>query len=152
MAPDVSHYPPAAADPAAEICQRMAQIRSALGEHAVTAAKEARRTTDWRSYVTRNPWAWAAAAAAVGYLLIPRRPKLVMDQRAVQHVAQDVAREMRSMQQAQPTGVKYWLGLALPIVQGIALRGAMSFVDKALRSRHEDFSGPPHSSRRRQPR
>jgi hypothetical protein len=63
---------------------RMAQVRRAVVwdvEETTTAAK---RLTDWRYYVRQFPWATAAAVAAVGFLLVPRkRERPLVDESAL---------------------------------------------------------------------
>src|SRR5262245_25082927 len=56
---------------------RMQHIRSCLSEESVQIRKQARRMTDWHYYVGMFPWTSIAAAAAVGYLVIPKRPQVV---------------------------------------------------------------------------
>jgi hypothetical protein len=56
------------------IQQRMREVRGALGEEMVDLVSSTRDMTDWRKYVRANPWLCLAAAAAVGYFVVPRRP------------------------------------------------------------------------------
>jgi len=63
---------------------RMAGVRGALDENvrelvqnAGVLADRARNLTDWRYYVKAAPWATVGAAAAVGYLIVPRRVQIV---------------------------------------------------------------------------
>lgn len=56
-----------------EIQRRMARIRHELHEDVREAVKGAQSLTDWRSQVRSHPWLALGAAAAVGYLLVPRR-------------------------------------------------------------------------------
>ena len=42
-------------------------------EHADEAVEKARTKFDWRHYVASHPWVSLGTAAAVGYLLVPRR-------------------------------------------------------------------------------
>jgi hypothetical protein len=56
-----------------DIQRRMAQIRRDLHEEVKEAVKGAQSLTDWRSQVKSHPWLALGAAAAVGYLIVPRR-------------------------------------------------------------------------------
>ena len=56
-----------------EIQRRMAQVRRELHEEVREAVKGAQSLTDWRSQVRHHPWLALGAAAAVGYLIVPRR-------------------------------------------------------------------------------
>jgi hypothetical protein len=51
----------------------MAQIRCNLHEEMQEIVENAREMTDWRHYVKAYPLASAGLAAAVGYLVVPRR-------------------------------------------------------------------------------
>jgi hypothetical protein len=72
-------------DGAREIRQRMAGLRRELALDAEkleadvqSVARSARELADWRFYVERFPIATAAAAAVVGYFVIPRRPQVIV--------------------------------------------------------------------------
>jgi hypothetical protein len=56
-----------------DIQRQMAQIRLALHQDVDGAVKGARSMTDWRAVVASHPWAALAAAAALGYLVVPKR-------------------------------------------------------------------------------
>jgi ElaB/YqjD/DUF883 family membrane-anchored ribosome-binding protein len=56
-----------------DIQRRMAQIRRDLHEEVKGAVKGAQSLTDWRSQVKSHPWLALGAAAAVGYLIVPKR-------------------------------------------------------------------------------
>ena len=60
-----------------DIQRRMAQIRRDLHEDVREAVKGAQSLTDWRSQVRNHPWLALGAAAAIGYLIVPkwRRPE-----------------------------------------------------------------------------
>ncbi|HZW33636.1 MAG TPA: hypothetical protein VFF52_23145 [Isosphaeraceae bacterium] len=56
-----------------DIQRRMAQMRHELHVDAREVVKGAQSLTDWRSLVRNHPWLSLSAAAAVGYLIVPRR-------------------------------------------------------------------------------
>lgn len=63
---------------------QMASVRGTLDENvrglvenANELAEKARNLTDWRYYVKAAPWGAVGAAAAVGYLLVPRRIQII---------------------------------------------------------------------------
>ncbi len=56
-----------------DIQRRMAEIRREMHEDVKDAVKGAQSLTDWRSQVKNHPWLAMSAAAAVGYMLVPRR-------------------------------------------------------------------------------
>jgi hypothetical protein len=56
-----------------DIQRRMAHIRRELHEEVTGAVKGAQSLTDWRSQVKNHPWLALGTAAAVGYIIVPRR-------------------------------------------------------------------------------
>ncbi|MEN6498571.1 MAG: hypothetical protein ABFD16_30065 [Thermoguttaceae bacterium] len=56
---------------------QMAKIRSDLNADVRGIVENARVITDWKYYVRRYPWACVAGAAALGYLVVPRRLELL---------------------------------------------------------------------------
>jgi len=62
----------------AEHLQReMHEVRSNLGIDMEKFVENARVLTDWHYYIRRAPWLSLGAAAALGYLLIPSKPRYV---------------------------------------------------------------------------
>jgi len=57
----------------AALQRQMHITRQDLNEHADQVVETARKKFDWRRYVANHPWTSLAGAAAVGYLLAPRR-------------------------------------------------------------------------------
>ena len=56
-----------------EIRERMAVIRVRIDENSDEVVARVNALSDWRSYVRRYPWASVAAAATLGYVLVPSR-------------------------------------------------------------------------------
>ena len=54
----------------------MERLREAIVSQADDFVTEARRITDWRHQFGKMPWAWIGAAAAAGFLIVPRKPNL----------------------------------------------------------------------------
>ncbi len=73
------------------IRERMARIRTRARGKADQLGAETRQFLDWKHYVRLYPWATVAAAAAVGYFVVPRRPT----QSATQLDTADLARLAR---------------------------------------------------------
>jgi hypothetical protein len=65
-------------DQADEVRQRMAALRRELEIDVQTVGQRARAMADWRFYVERFPFAAAAVAAAAGYMIVPRRPQMIV--------------------------------------------------------------------------
>ncbi len=60
-----------------EIRRRMGEIRRDLRREMKGMAANVNAMTDWRQYVRLYPWAALGVAVAVGYLVVPRRYKLL---------------------------------------------------------------------------
>lgn len=56
-----------------EIIARMQSVRSRLGDDASSVRTSVKELTDWKLAVRRFPWAAAGLAAAVGFLVVPKR-------------------------------------------------------------------------------
>jgi len=71
-------------DKADDICHRMAELRSELAcdvrdvrRSTREMADHAREMTNPLYYIRRFPWASAAAAVAIGYLLVPKKRQVI---------------------------------------------------------------------------
>lgn len=61
----------------AEIQDRMREIRGKLPGEVAGIVESARQLTDWKHYVRTFPWGSLAAAAAAGYMAIPRKLEVI---------------------------------------------------------------------------
>jgi len=66
-----------ASESAEELLREMRSVRSDLGEDMEKFVENARVMTDWHYYIRRAPWLSLGTAAALGYLLIPSKPRYV---------------------------------------------------------------------------
>jgi hypothetical protein len=64
-------------DSAEKIRRRMAELRRELECDVRQVKQGASVVTDWQFYVRRFPWAVAGAALVAGYLLVPKRKRVV---------------------------------------------------------------------------
>jgi len=60
-----------------DLVREMREVRSNLGEDMQRFVDNARVMTDWHYYIRRAPWLSLGAAAALGYLIIPSKPRYV---------------------------------------------------------------------------
>ena len=109
-----------------EIQRQMAQVRHELHQEAREMVKGAESLTDWRSHVRHHPWLALGAAAAVGYLIVPRRrqepaPTIVA-------VAPQPAGAMVPARAAAEPKKKRWglIGSAVGLLAPIAVRAAQT--------------------------
>jgi hypothetical protein len=66
------------------ISRRMAELRRELTTEVREVSRGARVMTDWTFYVRRYPWAVAGVAAAVGFLMVPKKKAVISpDQEAL---------------------------------------------------------------------
>ena len=124
------------------IQDRMAQIRrdvdQAVDDIAVEARDLTRQLADWRYYVRRYPWVAAAGAAAVGYLIVPKRtPRIVQPD---PETLTALSREGRLTIGQQPTPFQTLARVGLNQLSSVMLRSAASYLA-------DKFSAPSVSSR-----
>jgi len=121
-----------------EIRSRMAMIRDNLDHHAEDVVKEARRSTDWRIYFAHHPYAWASAAFALGYLIVPKktRPEVHVDGKNLEKIIRDAAAE--AAKPAKATLTASILGMLFPLLQGAALKGAASLWEAKLKAQNTE--------------
>lgn len=59
------------------IQKRMEELRGHLAEDVEDVIRSTKQMADWQEYVTRYPWLCMGAAAAIGYLVVPKRVEIV---------------------------------------------------------------------------
>lgn len=55
------------------LCERMQGIRRDIDRDLVDVSASAHSMVDWKHYVTTYPWVCLGAAAALGFLVVPKR-------------------------------------------------------------------------------
>lgn len=122
--------PPLTAD---QIRHRMHEIRRDLRVDVNEITVHASRFFDWKNYVRAFPWGSMAAAAVVGYLLVPRRLKIVAPPvETVEAAVEAVVREQQKLAPPPPPpppAPSLWSTL-LPAVGGMALRLGINYATK----------------------
>jgi hypothetical protein len=116
-----------------EIQRRMAQIRHDLHVEVRDAVKGAQSLTDWRSQVRSHPWLALGAAAAAGYLIVPRRRSAAPTVVAVSPAASGLAAAAPA-QPERPSRRSRWdiLGTAFSLLAPIAVRAAQNYAIQSL--------------------
>ncbi len=113
-----------------EIQRRMAQIRRELHEEVKEAVKGAQSLTDWRSQVKSHPWLALGAAAAIGYMIVPkrRRPETPTIVTVNPVAASPVSSSSAPSSSSPPRRSRFGLlGSALGLVAPIAVRAAQNY-------------------------
>lgn len=107
------------------IRQRMEDVRRDLDEDVQGIVEGARELGKWRTYVRNYPWVCLGTAMAIGYWLVPRRP------RGLQPDAQmlgELAKQCSSLAASPPKStVRSIVG---GIVGSLVMRGVTSFVEQ----------------------
>lgn len=119
----MSDDPPMSAD---DLQARMAQLRGELRTDVTRTTAAAKQLTDWRYYVRQYPWATAAAVAAAGFLLVPRkRERPLLDEAALEKM---VAEKRVVVIPQKPTEAKKsMVGAIGSLVAAAATRAAMNY-------------------------
>ncbi len=119
-----------------DIQRRMALVRHEMHHDVREAVKGARSLTDWRSLVQTHPWLTLAAAAATGYLIVPKRrsepPATVMV-----GVPTTPPASPTSVNLASAPREKSWslIGSVLGLLAPIAIRAAQNYAVQYLEQR-----------------
>jgi hypothetical protein len=138
-----------------EIRKSMARIRRDLHEDVRGVVESAEAVTDWRHWIRDYPWASMAAAAAIGFVLVPKRRKTVKPEAVAQAVAAQIQPAMQQAAQAAAVeGPKKrgrgLIGAGLGLLAPIALRAAQNyathFVSNWIAGQQEQFAHAMASS------
>ncbi|HEY2157016.1 MAG TPA: hypothetical protein VGH33_15415 [Isosphaeraceae bacterium] len=128
-----------------EIRRKMAWIRRELREDVLGVVESAEEITDWKHYIRDYPWASVALAAAVGFMLVPKR-RTVKSAEVARAVAAEIQPTM-TMQAAALAPEKkgrglIGAGLALlaPIVLRVAQNYATHFVTNWVAQQQEQMA------------
>lgn len=124
---------------ATELQQQMHAIRTGLRPEVNEIVDSARTLMSWRYYVASYPWASLGAAAAVGFLIVPRRLHVTRpDPEALKRLAKDsrLVLETEPSVPAKPTMIASAFALAgsLLVRAGVAYMGrqASRYFDSSL--------------------
>jgi hypothetical protein len=105
--------------------QRMQQVRHDLGDEVGELVESAKDMTDWRMYVRANPWICLAAAAAVGYVVVPKRSSRL---RLNSSDLKELARHTNVLQATVKPKQAGWRKTVLSLVTSAAMRAAMGYL------------------------
>lgn len=112
-----------------EIRKKMAQIRRDLHADVQGVVQGAEAATDWRRFIRGYPWASMGVTLAVGYLIVPKRQKVVPT--TIQIAAPEPSRfaSIESVRASEPETKKGkgLLGTAFGLIAPVALRAAQGY-------------------------
>jgi hypothetical protein len=134
-----------------QIQRRMEAVRCDLARDVDDVVRSAGRLVDWREYVRRYPWACLGAAAAVGYLLVPKRPEIINPDA---DTLLELAKRNELIVNVNPAPQK-WGGVTstlFTLAAKAAVRGAVSYVSgRMARAAGERASGSDGAIRGHRP-
>jgi hypothetical protein len=139
-----------------DLRQRMSQIRSASHGDVDTILDGLRQNLDWRYHLQRHPWAFAGAAALLGYLLIPKgRAKALLDTAGIKQLANELNLPLKSEQKkgllhewVLPLAIRWGTNGALQVGQLLLAKMMAKSAAKEVVVEEEETSFiPPHRPR-----
>jgi hypothetical protein len=113
-------------DQVQEIRRRMAALRRELQGDVEQVGESAQAVSNWRYYVRRYPWVAVAAAAAVGYLVVPQKAFVVTPD--PEDLAKLARRERIIVSNKPEKASAGWLGALATLAMTGAMRAAMAYV------------------------
>ena len=124
-----------------EIELQMRQVRSDLREDVTSLVAGARDLTDWTTYVRRYPWICLGAAAAIGYLVVPSRTKVIRPDAAM---LQDlVDREKLVVQMQPPTQRPKLASMVVGMATTALVNGGLALLSKHVEQFVAGLQQPP---------
>jgi hypothetical protein len=113
---------------AEQIQAQMRGIRRDLRANVKGMVANASQMFDWKSYVRSFPWASVAVAGVLGYLLVPRKMKVIAYDK---ETLENFLREKQLVVAPPPEKpVNTVWGTLLPVLGGVAVRAGVSYATK----------------------
>jgi hypothetical protein len=114
------------------IARRMAELRRELTTEVREVSRGARVMTDWRFYVRRYPLAIAGLAAAVGFLVVPKKKAVISpDQEALAELVRKKQLRLDVDHKQEKPGVVRTLVM---LAATAAAKIAMGYVSERMRT------------------
>jgi hypothetical protein len=125
----------------------MQQVRCEIGRDVKDVSASAHDMLDWKHYVKTHPWVCFGAAVALGFLIVPKRPRVtppaaatVVEPTATGHVVVN----------SGPTITAGVIDAILAAVANIAIQRATAYLGRSY-DRIEDALKRPARTESRQP-
>lgn len=134
---------------AEEIRSQMRSIRRDLHDNVKEIVVGASQIFDWKSYVRSFPWTFVAAAAILGYLLVPRRKRPPAELIETKESIEQLAQEIKSSVAPPPRPATSLVSVVLPILGGVALRVGTAYLTRIGTGWLELLLDHPPSAQRR---
>ena len=132
-------------DRAEQIQRKMQDIRCELDRDVDQVRQSASQLTDWRYYIRNYPWVCLGAAAAIGYILVPRKLYVQKpDVKTLEKLARDQKLVIESNpSQQQKKGI---VRSAAGLVGSLALRAATAHLMGKLAAGYGQEGAPSSDS------
>lgn len=130
--------------PADAVRARMQQIRCEIDQDLKEMTASARSMVDWKHYVKTHPWVCLGTAAALGFLIVPKRSTAIHPDLAA---LTELARSGRLVAEPAPAAARGFVDALLATVASIAVRKAIGLLGQsAAQLLGIGPDAPPHPS------
>jgi hypothetical protein len=120
----------------------MQQIRCEIDQDLEEMAASARSMVDWKHYVKTHPWVCLGTAAALGFLIVPKRSTAIRPDLAA---LTELARTGRLVAEPAPAATRGFVDALLATVASIAVRKAIGLLGQcAAQLLGTGPDAPPH--------
>jgi hypothetical protein len=138
-------------DDAERIRRQMQNIRQEMGAEVKDIVHGARQLTDWRYYVRHYPWACAAGAMSLGFLLMPGKKRGAAAAVNVDRLVAEIKNQLANQGLATPTNVGSFApsgiaGRLLATAGPFLARRAVEMIAQRLAAAPHDAETPPRVS------
>ena len=106
---------------------RMRQLRCEIDGDMDDMAESARNMVDWKQYVKTYPWVCLGAAVALGFLIVPKRSRVIRPDLAA---LTELARSGHLVVTPAPAAAHGLIGGLLATVASIAIREATAYLGR----------------------
>ncbi len=120
---------------------RMQQLRCEIDGDMEDMATSARSMVDWKHYVKTYPWVCLGTAAAVGFLIVPKRSTAIHPDLAALTA---LARTGHLVAEPAPAATRGWVDSLLATIASMAVRKAVELLGQgAARLLGRAVAAPP---------
>lgn len=132
-----------------EIRSQMRGIRRDLRDNVKEIVVGASHIFDWKIYVRSFPWTFVAAAAILGYLIVPRRKQPPVELVETKESIEQLAEEIKSAVAPKPAPPPNLASVILPVLGGVALRVGTAYLTRMGTGLIEQFLSQPSAAHNR---
>jgi hypothetical protein len=109
---------------------RMQGIRCDIDQGLEDVSASARSMVDWTHYVKTYPWVCLGTAAALGYLIVPKRTTTLNADSATPATPAELAEAGHPVVNSAPAAERGWVDSLVATVASVALREATAYVGR----------------------